>query len=529
MSSSASFWAAKSEGVTSPQAPTQAAAPVTQQQLPAKSTVMLRGTTKSIKKTNWADSDDEEEFIASFTSPSRIQELERTITAKDTHIADLASLLQQKNCRIAELDSALEEQELRLIKLQDTVEASAARVEELEKDNRKQSLHVQKLVADVDEKDRRITALEVEIDEQCATIAELDGGDDSTQVSSHEAAEAPKVDLADSKAKVDDYEMTEQMPQAKDGVTEDTEATTSAKTSLAKSTGPAVNQSHHTIFATTATIKQIPPPPPAPKLKMPLDLSKFAKKSATKTVSPEKKSKAATIDASNPGPAIKLDPTADIRTKSFEERVLFAKGPKVQVKMGETTLATVPKYVLMQCSAKAYRHFSDNVDSVCFELPAGSMETAAATAHLVWMKEMTYQNRVYSITLHSGKQFDDKNLHICRAARVLGLNNMYVGHFTKIFCDRIRSNTASTEFLAKVVAVAYPENDPIYDCLANNLANLRLRKTVNNPAEVEALFQKNKGLKAKVEKIEERMSRKKESNKPTKGPMVVHIGKQMDV
>jgi len=139
---------------------------------------------------------------------------------------------------------------------------------------------------------------------------------------------------------------------------------------------------------------------------------------------------------------------------------------------------------------------------------------------------MTYQDRVYSVTLHSDEKFDDKNLQICRAARVLGLNNMYVGHFTKIFCDRVRSNTASYDFLNKIAALAYLENDPLYDCLANNLANLRARKASKDPAELEALLQKHTGLKARVEKIEERM-RKKEGRKAPKAPKVVHAGKMI--
>jgi hypothetical protein len=143
--------------------------------------------------------------------------------------------------------------------------------------------------------------------------------------------------------------------------------------------------------------------------------------------------------------------------------------------LGDEILTTLPKYILMQTSHKAFKHFTDNSDATTFVLLAGSMDKGAAKAHLEWMKEMTYQGRVYSVTLHYDEKFDDENLQICRAARVPGHNNMYVGHFTKIFCDRIRSNTASSEFLNKIAVLSYPEDDPLYDCLANNLANLRAR------------------------------------------------------
>ncbi|KAH6633710.1 hypothetical protein C7974DRAFT_453215 [Boeremia exigua] len=532
MSDSASFWAAKSNGVKSP--PRQPR--IAQRDAPKRSTAVLKSSSNGVKKANWADSDDEEEFLASFTSSTRIGELEKTIAAKNALLTDLETSLQEKYIRIIELGATLEEQQLRLTELQGVVDASAAQIEELKKENHKQFLHVQKLVADVDEKDRRISALETEVDEHCATIAEFSVGDNSTQASSNEASEILQIGPTDDKSyktenKDKEVLSSEHMVQQKIKEVDlnGTSGIPSTKTTPLKAKGPTVNLSGFPIFSTPATVKQVAPPPPAPKLRMPVDLTKFAKKPVTKTPASKTTVKAVSANAAEDGPAPKMNPSADIRTKSLAERSLFANGPKVVVKMGETYLATVPKYILMQCSSKAFRHLSDNPDATSFSLPDGSMDVTAATAHLTWMKEMTFQGRVYSITLHSDEKFDDKNLQICRAARVLGLHSMYVGHFTKIFCDRIRSNNAVDGFLRKVVAAAYPDNDPIYDCLANNLANLRLRKTIENPAELEALLQQNEGLKIKVEKIEERMRQKQNGAKPAKAPKVVRVGKSMGV
>lgn len=563
MSNPATFWAAKSGDVKSLQAPAQVAEPTTARGTPKKNDMALNGelspplldistnntpgTTNSVKKSNWADSDDEEDFLTSFASTERVKELEETVTAKDARITDLTTAVQEKDTRIAELESTLDEQKQRFADLQLTADASTAQIDELQKENHKQFLHVQKLVAEVDEKDRRIAALETEVDEHCATIAELGVGENSTQVSSHQAA--PATTAVDTPAAttvkaevqhetIDTNKKAEPAAQtAIKAAPTDTNAlvSPSAKTASTKAAGPSVNLSAFPVFATLVTVKHTAPPPPAPKLKMPVDLSKFVKKPAAKSAAPKKKVEATSDEIAKDGPAPKIDPTSDIRTKRREERALFANGPKVQVKMGDTGLSTVSKYVLMQCSHKAFKHFTDNPDANTFTLPAGSMDEAAAKAHLEWMKEMTYQGRVYSVTLHSDEKFDEKNLQICRAARVLGLNNMYVGHFTKIFCDRIRSNTASFEFLHKIAAIAYPENDPLYDCLANNLANLRTRNAVEKPAELEALLKKHTGLKARVEKIEERMRKKQEGMNLVKGPKngkdvkVVHVGKKMDM
>lgn len=432
----------------------------------------------------------------------------------------------------------MEKQNFHITGLEGASDAYAAQIKELKSENHKKALQVEQLVGDVVERDRHIAALETEVDEQCATIADLDLGDNSTQVSSHDASEAPKAistvtvpqkvkvkaNVVDSRQQAMRLEPFNESGSGTAITTLETSALTAEATA-----GPAANLSIFPIFATASTVKQTIPPPPAPKLRMAVDLAKFAKKSTTKPIGSTKKTDTTLSNARKDGPAPTIDTSSDIRTKSLEERKLFANGPKVQVKMGEIALATVPKYALMQCSAKAFKHFSENTESTSFDLPAGSMNATAATAHLEWMREMTFQHRVYSVTLHSDEKFDDKNLQICRASRVLGLNHMYVGHFTKIFCDRIRSNTVSNSLLFKIAAAAYPENDPIYDCLANNLANLRLHGNLQNQAAIKALLQHSEDLKARVEKIEERMRKKHNEARPARGPKVVDVCHKMNV
>ncbi|KAJ4400132.1 hypothetical protein N0V91_008923 [Didymella pomorum] len=236
------------------------------------STDDLSGTTNGVKKSNWADSDDDEDFTASFNSLDRVKELEKTRSAKDAVITELTVTGREKDARIIKLESALECQKQSLPALQTAADASTAQVEGLQHENYKQLLHVQKLVAEVDEKDRRIAALETEVDEQSAKIAELDAVDRSTQASSHDTAPA-------------------------------TEAATTSKAA-----GPAANLSVFPVFATPTTVKHMAPPPPAPKLKMTVDLSNSAKKPAAKTVTPKKKVEITSTDAAKDGPAPTIDP-----------------------------------------------------------------------------------------------------------------------------------------------------------------------------------------------------------------------------
>lgn len=536
MSDAATFWAAKSTNVKSSQTFAQVPETTFPRATPKRNGMSLKGKSSplcptanadslsgiinGVKKSNWADSDDEEEFMASFHLSERVRELEKTVFDKDA--------------RITKLESALEDQKQCQSALQNAVDASCDQIEELQQENHKHFSHVQKLIAEVDEKGRRITDLETEFNLQCARIAELNAEDCSTQASSHSAI--TRTESATSPAKIEaDYEMAETNRNdliertAEKAAIKDTESSIStfAQTKSNTAAGPAPVLSAFPIFATPAMTKHMAPPPPAPKLKMPIDLSKFLKKPAAKVDVSKKKVETASHEVAKDGPAPTINPTSDIRTKHHEERALFANGPKVQVRLGDKLLATLPKYVLMQTSQLAFKYFTASTGATAFVLPARSMDETAAKVHLDWMKEMTYQGRVYSVTLHSDEKFDDKNLQICRAARVLGLNNMYVGHFTKIFCDRIRTNATSFELLNKIATLSYPENDPLYDCLVNNLANLRAHNAMKNPTEIEALLKKHTGLKARVEKAEESIRKKHDGAKGLKGTKAVHVGKKM--
>lgn len=106
---------------------------------------------------------------------------------------------------------------------------------------------------------------------------------------------------------------------------------------------PAVVYCDFPIFATPTTVRTAAPPPPAPVLKMGIDLSKFLKKPASKQHN--KKAEAGSgLDRFNvkKGPAPKINPLLDIRTKRHEERTLLAHGPKIQIKLGEVFSVPCP-------------------------------------------------------------------------------------------------------------------------------------------------------------------------------------------
>ncbi|KAI8936639.1 hypothetical protein NX059_007038 [Plenodomus lindquistii] len=491
-------------------------------------------------KMSWADSEDDDEFLASFDvrkdpaitslegavsrKDARIEELEAHVGTSTVRMEQLEASSAEKDARISRLKAATEDDHTRISELTYFLKEKDSRISDMEKNIKLQSSHVQELVAEVDEKDRCIADLEKELDDKGAIIRNLEAQTDSNR-------SAPAPEIADIKntpqqepatTACNDPTMPEEpgsessfevvnvptLREANEDPTPthiptipDHPTSTDVGNKLDKTAGPTFGNTDFPIFATQETLKVVPPAPAPKKLTFPINWDKYNNKKPIQIapVPTEKKYQAHKHGKVDTSPVMglaakaKRDPSAeapefnpslDIRQMSPAKRLAYANGPQVAIIMGDITLGSLPKFMAMQCSGKAYKHFNANPQATSFVLPAKSMDLEAAKLHLNWMDEMGYQGRVYSVTLNTDPKHDAKNLHICRAARILGLNNTYVGHFTKQLCDRIRNNEASTEFMDLACALAVPDNDPIFDCLANNLVTQRVRKAAEFDADV---------------------------------------------
>jgi uncharacterized coiled-coil protein SlyX len=492
------------------------------------------------KKHDWADSEDDDDFIASFSAQKnpRITALENKAAHQDARIEALESIVESKDTRIAQIEDVVEEKVQRIISLEMDAQAKDAILEKLRTDNHTQFLYVQELVGEVDEKTRRVQELEIELDNRGARIRELEMDLESqTQVSVHDGEENKLLNGAahiatvaandehDASANADQTEPETTRPvsstnasrqanmDAEDANTDSIEDAPSATLPSKEFAGPTFNNSKVPKLWSPEMVTKVAPVERPKVLKMAIDTSKFGKKPApvVKKLEPtaDKSLSFPTYGQSTKHrtksdvvPEFQVD--KDIRHMPYAERVLFANGPEVAVMLGSVKLSTLPKYILMQCSGKAHKYFTEHSDTATITFPASSMDTEAAKAHLQWMEEMTYQGRVYSLTLNADEKFDLRNLQICQAARVMGLNNTYVGHFTKIICDRVRSDKLSVDSMSLICELAYPANDPIFDCLANNLV-YPLSNSTKKPEDLESLLARYPHLKEKMAKIERRV------------------------
>jgi len=553
--SASSFWAQKAGSLkTAPSSPAFTEPPTT----PAKKQTTMNGLvlkpmtnganassvrTSNSKKISWADSEDDEEFLASFSadkaSPStvlkasvlekeaRIAELESHVAATALRIEQLEALVTEKDKHILELKTKIEDVQLRISELHYIMAEKEAHISNIKKESQSNLLHVQELITVIDEKNRHIAVLEKGQSYQSATICDLEtqtegalrqasvndnnSESESAVGTAHESGQSSKS-VSESSFEVVEASSPAHSQESAVAVNVSKQPTT--KSPIVKATGPTFGKSDFPIFVTRETLKVVPPAPAPKKLTFPIDFNKYGKKSA-QPLSPRNKvqieakrawglaSKAARDPRAAPP---ELNPSLDIRHMAHAQRALFANGPEVSILMGNVKLGTLPKFMLMQCSSTAYKHFTRHPSAPSFVLAADSMDVEAAKQHIQWMDEMTYQGRVYSLPLHTEQQHDEKNLRICRAARILGLNNTYVGHFTRQLCNRIRNQEATLAFAHLVCALATPDNDPIFDCLAHHLVHQRAHRAnaVLNPQSVAALQAKHPMLARKIAAITQR-------------------------
>jgi hypothetical protein len=565
MATAPSFWSAGGSKIRSADSPNPkiAAPPKTRPDPQQKKGLVLKGMTNgqttngasngtyakpaSAKKTNWADEDDDDNtFIAEFMSQDpKIATLETTIALKEERLKELDAVVVTKTLRIAELEGAVQDKDHHILDLEADIQEKDDKIELLKKENKEQLLRNQELLREADEKADRIKKLESELQQKTVVVRDLEQELASPVFVSPNDAElaiegqlknevsGSTNSLAEIKTKgektesvtscSDSFEIVDP-PATEEVKAEKLESTTTIEQpkengATKAASGPSLGASAFPTFVTKQTLKVVPPAPKPKTLTLGIDMSKYGKKpaaSAAKTVRPS--SPVADKDGhttpwghssrqarDKTGTMPEFNPSADIRHMSHGQRVVYGNGPEVTVKLGEVKLAAIPKYVLMQCSGKALKYFSVNPEATSWIFPAGSMDADAATAHLKWMDEMTYQSRVYSLRLQTDAVHDKKNLHICRAARVLGLNNAYVAQFTKQFCNRIRAQDVSFEFMDLLCQLAHPENDPVFDCLANNLVNQKKVGNAKVAADLEKLVAKHTSLKEKMEKIEKRI------------------------
>ena len=480
---------------------------------------------------SWADSMEESEDLL-----TPIQKQDSTYAklvaqqAKRLHEAE-ATISQQKRS-IAELEKDLREKADRIQELENTIDSKEKHISELGVVTQEQVIRISELVDEITNKKQSIRQLEKDVAAACAMTQELklhvaqngrlSRSDSSTEID-ESFGEDPKHECVTDVTPVPIVlETIQASPESKDmnanndltsqGLAEATAGAAqivpgSGAQNLALSSVefPSLNSATtmhgppRAVFVTPETLKNVPPPPPAKKLKLGIDPSKFMKKphsdiKRNPILAPSRE------DAEPPT----IDPTKDIRRMSKAERELYGYGPTVKIVLGTQDIAVLPKYIFMQVSPKAFKHWMENPAAESMTFPSGAFTKKALAIQVEWITMHIRCNKVFSVTLKNDGS-DRHNLNLVRCARALGLTPMYMGHFTRKYCEQIR-NGPSSELVALIEELAWDETDPIFDCLAHNWT---LQYAKARPEEVEMWNKQLTCLPRLSAKIHELQVRKK--------------------
>lgn len=459
---------------------------------------------------SWADDEDADPAPCEETSSllAQIQDLNVVITQRDAELADLKSTtaqeiqeLKNKHAKLLELyDSRIQQ----VASLQD--ENAGLRDEKLALQSEISALKTEADQAKTEHEDNNA---EVDMKQNTksdagSVVESVENVQPATPAISNMASSVSS-DSEHGKSSSSTGSAWNKSPTPESGATHEKTSSSSTISSDFPELSPASTNGAWPVFVTRDTVKHVTPVPPPKKLVMGIDMSKYVKNQQTVIIKQTIK-KAAGAPSTKPttwNVVPDIFPDKDMRKMSFQQRKVYGNGPEVKVMIGSDLVGTVPMAMFKQCSEIANTFFNKNATSDKIVFEEGNMTKEAAFAHLEWMEQHTWVQRVWSVTLDA-KNTHRYNLELVQAARVMGLHNMYVGHFTRHYCSMIRSGKCpSFELMALVVELQYPDNDPIFDCLAANIAIHHKETKDSLRADLDKFLEEHKVLADRVERFKQ--------------------------
>lgn len=245
-------------------------------------------------------------------------------------------------------------------------------------------------------------------------------------------------------------------------------------------------------------------PPPAPKLSFPIKKLPQADR--------DEKTKAWVNQPVNTSGASGKwsfgDSDRDLRDMSLAERSTLFRGPSVNILVGNETLRGFSRNMFMAASPKIRNYFTENPNETYIAFPAGSIAVPVLNILRDYFRAMGTQKTVFSLKLRYNWQQD---LVIRRDCCYLGMDK-YVAHFTRQYCDKVREGFLSHENIGLIVKNTN-DDDPLFNCLANNLAVLRRRGNIPDPEKFEEFLKHCPRLAQAIGSIETRIQADREKRR----------------
>ncbi|KAF2267716.1 hypothetical protein CC78DRAFT_576715 [Lojkania enalia] len=420
--------------------------------------------------------------------------------------------LEVKNIRIRELELELKEEKVRHEELKSKSWDLATEIEKLKSMNGQQVEKAEILKSEVEKKDTLILKLELALQEKVTRLGELEERRENHAGSivdpppelEPESKSEPKPANQESDHDIEGHAETPNF----DAETKEDKAASSVSNETSSeglfSTPNTINDDGIECKATTvptdgsvsnsattlieepvlcppspkSKLAQHSTPKPAPVLSFPVNLM----------------NKPAESDQGKEGGWTSGAKIQDIRDMSLKQREELFRGPSISIYIGQVAVRHVPKRMFMQVSKKACNYFTQHPQESSVQV--APTIAVPAVHHIVdWLTDMGSCHKIYSIPFR-GDNFME-NLAVRRAARTLGMDR-YVGHFTKHYCDYIRNGLPSFDNMALIEKLC-ERDDAVFDCLANNLAHLKIMGQIPNVRVFDKFMEKHPRLASTVE------------------------------
>jgi hypothetical protein len=273
---------------------------------------------------------------------------------------------------------------------------------------------------------------------------------------------------------------------------------------------PTPRDSEDPIFSTPETVKAGHPVPKAPVVVFPQRNLLKVPTLATKGTTLEPLTTPKPSEKAIEGAWVATGRLPDIRNLSRDQREDLGRGPKVTISVGGVSTPTIPKKLLVQVSETANDFFTKNPNAKEMPFPRGSMAGGAVCEFAKWINDICTASKEFSVKIrfpNITKDADMQNLAIMNAARVLGMLT-YVRHFTRYYCDEIRKLLLPLSTIALIEQYA-TIGDPVYECLVNNLAHHRSKKTIPDQERFNRFLIAHPRLAADLEKADRKIEAKR--------------------
>ncbi|KAI4932537.1 hypothetical protein J4E85_002935 [Alternaria conjuncta] len=178
------------------------------------------------------------------------------------------------------------------------------------------------------------------------------------------------------------------------------------------------------------------------------------------------------------------------------QRQALLQGPRVTIRIGDTSVEGISKRAAMAASTVLHKHFTANPHSHEYVFSRGQIHPGAVRLLLIgWMQETCNEFEAYAVPAQ--KTFGE-DVALLRAARLLGMER-YCSHIHAGYVEYLKTQLPSYEEIIAVEQNATSDKDPLWTAMVNHLCHDRHKRLLPDPEDFAAFLEKHTRLRNAME------------------------------